>query len=353
MRASRQDETLHGTGAGQAPVDRALADAYGLTVRQAQCATLLRYGVSAGDLAARIGVSRSTLQKHLSALREKLGVRTTQDLVARLQDSEADDNIAAYHSWPPAPLTPEASGDGAAGLVEKLRGKLHLHDMLDAFRDHLAAKFHVQYVFYSFIPLSVPGLFRGDLFNTVLAPQPVEAAYRAVKDPLQYPAIQELFEKPDGVALLDGLEADYVDLPEEVAAFYRACLAEGVRFGVTFGFPAGTSYVGVSLSMGADCPDPARIAATRGDELRAAAMTLHGCAWSFGALAASFGLTVRERDALSFLAQGFKAADAAARMEISERAFVKHLANARKKFNAQTNAEAICKATAANALVFR
>lgn len=353
MRASRQDETLHGTGAGQAPVDRALADAYGLTVRQAQCATLLRYGVSAGDLAARIGVSPSTLQKHLSALREKMDVRTTADLVAKLQETEADDNIAAYHSWPPTPLTPEASGDAAGALIEKLRGKLHLIDMLDVFRTHLAAEFHIQYVFYSFIPLSVPGLIKGDIFNTILAPKPIEAAYRAVKDPLQYPAVQELFAKPDGVALLDGLQTEYASLPTDVAAFYRACLAENVRYGVTFGFPAGSSYVGVSLSLDAACPDPARIADERGADLRAAAMVLHGCAWSFGALAASFGLTVRERDALSFLAQGFKAADCAGRMEISERTFVKHLANARMKFNAQTNAEAICKATAANALVFR
>ncbi|MEM7691222.1 MAG: LuxR C-terminal-related transcriptional regulator, partial [Pseudomonadota bacterium] len=63
-------------------------------------------------------------------------------------------------------------------------------------------------------------------------------------------------------------------------------------------------------------------------------------------------LTMRERDALSALALGQRAAEAANDMHVSERAFAKVIASARTKLHARTNAEAVGKAILINALVF-
>lgn len=357
MRRSTQSETSHGTGSGQLPVDQELAEEFGLTRREAECATLLRYGVSPAEIAPRLNVSTSTLQKHLACLRRKTDTKTTGDLVAFLQRASADDNVEAYHSWPPVPVTPLAQSATVnpkyAALADACRGKLQLAEMLSALKDHLAETFGARYVFYAFAPLSVYGLLRDDVLRRVLAPPGIVAAFDAAGPVLESPSAKKLFANPDGVAFVDGRSEDYETASPGVQAFYDACLDDGVRYGVSFGFPSGGAFVGMSVSLDEAVDGAEALIAERGEEIRAAAMVTHNCAWTYGALAAAYGLTIRERDALSFLAQGRRTSETAEIMKMSERALGYLLIGARKKLSAATNAEAVCKAAAANILVFR
>lgn len=357
MRRSLQSETSHGTAAGQLPIDGALVDQFGLTRREAECATLLRYGVAAGELPERLGVSKSTAQKHLANLREKTAAKTTSDLIVFLMQTPADDNIAAYHSWPPVSVSPLKNAATVNlqyhELAEACRGKLQLAEMLAVLRDYLTPEFGARYILYTYAPLSALGLMRDDVLRRVLAPPQIIEALLNAGPVLESPSAQKLFAKPDGIAFVDGRSSDYDQASPGVRAFYDACLADGVRYGVTFGFPSGGAFVGVSISLDENTANAQKLIAERGEEIRAAAMVMHNCAWTYGALAAAYGLTVRERDALSLLARGLRAADAAAEMEMSERALGYLLIGARRKLGAATNIEAVCKAAAANILVFR
>jgi len=56
------------------------------------------------------------------------------------------------------------------------------------------------------------------------------------------------------------------------------------------------------------------------------------------------GLSDRERDALSYLAAGYRSAEASWAMRISEKTFEKHVARAKDKLNARTRDHAVAKA---------
>jgi DNA-binding CsgD family transcriptional regulator len=339
------------------PVDQSLLTEFGLTRREAECATLLRYGVTPAKLAKRLNVSDSTLQKHLSCLRQKTGKETTGDLVNFLRQRPADDNIAAYHSWPPLPVATLAQSATLnapyQALAEECRGKLQLVDMLGVMRDHLAGTFGVRYVLYTYAPLSVTGFLRDDVMRAALAPPQVVNAFENAGPVLESPSAQKLFANPDQLAFVDGRSADYDNASPGVQAFYDACLADGVRYGVSFGFPSGGAFVGMSVSLDEKVDDAEALIREKGEEIRAAAMVTHSCAWTYGALAAAYGLTITERNALGFLAQGRRISDTAKLMKMSERALGYLLIGARRKLAAKTNAEAVCKAAAANILVFR
>lgn len=325
MRRSRREETSHGTGGGQVPVDVALKQKYGLTRREAECASLLRHGVLPGDLPSVLGVSSSTVKKFLASLRAKVRVKRTEALIATLRAAPADDNVTAHHAWPPAPVAPPLhapSGDpGLAELAARCRGRLHLNAMLEALREYLAL--------------------------------PFREAFLSAGHVLDTPSAVRLLAEPDSFALVDGRSSDYTAASPRVRAFYDACLADNVRYGISFGFPSGTGFVGISVSLDAEARDPVGLIRDHGDTLRAAAMAMHSCAWSYGALAAGYGLTLRERDALSSIAAGQRTSAAAAELGLSQRALAGTLANAQRKLGAQTNAEAVAKGIAANALLFR
>lgn len=357
MRRSRREETSHGTIAGQLPIDPRLRQRYALTQREAECASLLRHGVSAGDLASSLGVSPSTIKKHLAALRRKLAAASTEKLVGALQRALTDDNVAAHHSWPPAPVAPILHmplADPSLGrLAARCRGRLHMLSMLEVLREFLAQPFRARYIFYVFSPLSVRGLLRDDVLWEAMAPAHIRHAYREAGRVLDTPSAQYLFTRPDGFFLVDGRSSDYDAAAPAVQRFYDACLQDGVRYGITFGFPSGAGFVGVSVSLHEDARDPEGLLNLHGELLRAAAMVVHNSAWTYGALAARYGLTVRERDALSLIAEGRSATGAAKELGISERTLSIALAGARRKLGARTNAEAVGKGAAANLLLFR
>jgi len=357
MRKSRREETSHGTVAGQLPVDLALQRRYRLTRREAECASLLRHGLMASDLPEHLNVSSSTVKKFLAGLRRKLARGSTADVVAMLRATDADDNAEAHHTWPPMPVAPalhSSYADASLGeLAERCRGRTQLRQMLAALREHLALRFRARYIFYVFSPLSLTGLLRDDVLRETLAPAAVADAFFSAGQVLDTPSATRIFTEPDSFAIVDGRSSDYEAASAPVRAFYDACLLDGVRYGITLGFPSGASFVGISVSLDAEAREPRELVRKHGDALRAAAMVMHSCAWSYGALAAHYGFTLRERDALSLLAEGARTADASRRLGLSQRALAGLLSGARRKLRARSNAEAVAKGMAANLLVFR
>jgi len=61
-----------------------IADAHGLTERERAVTELVARGLSTSEIAARLHLSRYTVQDHLKAIFEKVGVSTRGELVARL-----------------------------------------------------------------------------------------------------------------------------------------------------------------------------------------------------------------------------------------------------------------------------
>jgi DNA-binding CsgD family transcriptional regulator len=79
--------------------------------------------------------------------------------------------------------------------------------------------------------------------------------------------------------------------------------------------------------------------------LEGAGYIFHHHVHQYRALASLVPLTVRERDALAFLAAGKVADDIADRWSVGRRVVEKHLDTARKKLKARTSTEAVYKAT--------
>ena len=347
VRRVAQNETFHGTAAGQAPNVAALQDRFGLSERQAQCTALLRMGTQPQGVAEVLGVSTSTLETHLADLRSVFAVETTPDLIAKLQIDIPEAELSAFHCWPAQTnaLGPNIAADPI--FAARLRTSTSVEQALAALQAALA-DINVRHLYHCFLPHSVQGYLRGDIIDTFLAGPEIADAFAANNGLMGQPLALQLFNAPVSVPVM-ALEAGAK--PDTLGAFNRACLEDGATHLIVLGFPSGAGFTGMAMTLASDT-DPTDRLKDLAEIIRSAAMAMHAAILTNGTLASRVRLTIRERDALSAIALGKKAADAAADMKISERAFAKLLASARRKFNARTNAEAVGKAALVNALVF-
>jgi DNA-binding NarL/FixJ family response regulator len=349
MRRVNQNETFHGTGAGQTPTDQELMRAHGLSERQAQCASLLRNGVAPSDIPETLGITVSTAEKHIAALRDKTGQGTTSQLCAFLNKRNSRRDGESFHWWQPV-LPPEAHLGGTAHpFAEQLQDSTTLLQMLSHFRDHLA-DLEVAHVYFAFVPLSVRGFMVNDLWDIFFAPDTLSEVFTASGGLMSQPMALQLFNNPGDLAYTSYDDKSLSALPTNAKAFGTACRDHGAKCAMGFGFPVSAGFTGFALTLKRAMTSDELI--TKAPEVRAAGMLLQGYAHTNGALAALADLTVRERDALSALARGCENKDAATEMKISPRAFSKLVAQARKKLKSKTTGEAIYKASALNALVF-
>jgi len=350
MRRIRRDETLHGTRHGQIAIDRALVEARGLTEREAVCASLIKQGFSLGEIAESLAISTSTAEKHLGALRRKLGVSTTREAAILLLRNETEASARIADGFGPVPAVDAGFGDGLeAERLERLRSALTLEGVLRETLSELDAD-GARALFYYFLPLSIASLRKADVIACAAAGEDLARQFRENDGWAASGIAARLFAEPDGVILVDAESADETGAAPSLVA---ACRAEGLRFGITLGSPYGTGYfVSSALYRATPAETFRRGLDGRIERLRNEARLAHNAAYAFGALAREAGLTVRERDALSLLAEGHATKAAAASLGISERAFGQLSKSAREKLGAATTAEAIAKAMALNALVF-
>ncbi|MEM9705372.1 MAG: hypothetical protein AAF850_04770 [Pseudomonadota bacterium] len=341
-----QNKTLHGTGAGQVALDPAFVAKHTLTDRQAQCASLLIAGVHPSDLAVELGIAPSTAEKHIAALREKVGAPDTLSLCAMMASRRTSEQEIAFGCWNPV-LSPEAE----VGDRSKLAGQLQTASTINAQLRHLRnylSPYGVRHIYYAFVPLSVRGFLANDVWDCFEAPPALQESFFAAGGLAAQPMALSLFNAPSEIASMTFTEENA--LPEHARPFATACRAYDVAAAVAFGFPSGGGFTGFALTLG----DKDGIAPIKrhADEIRSAGMLVHGAAITGGTLAAMADLTIRERDALSALARGLETSAAAEEMKLSIRAFGKLTASARRKLKAKTTASAIYKASALNALVF-
>ncbi|MCG8590441.1 MAG: LuxR C-terminal-related transcriptional regulator [Proteobacteria bacterium] len=353
MKRVRQRDSLHGTASGQVSLPASLRERFGLTVREAACAALLARGVSAAEVARRLEISGSTTAKHLGALRRKLGVGTTAEAavtLARLTPPEwAEPPPPASTRYPPASpaLTP-----GARDFAHRLAAAGSLRRILEMLVDHLAP-LQVGGLLYAFLPLGVASLRSRDFIECNVGPESVVRAQEQTGGAAESPLARDLYVDPERVLFIDGAAPRDVGPRLVHAPLLRALLEAGFRYGITLGAPFGPGFVAVSALITAEAPpDLADRREEVAEEIRSGLLLAQSAAFSFGALAASAGLTLRERDALSLLAQGRTARSAAAELGIGERAMGQLVQAARRKLRAGTTHEALCKAMALNALVF-
>ena len=352
MRRLNQNETLHGTRDGQLPVDAELRSTFDLTDREGAVAALLAQGCSAGGIAERLQVSHSTAEKHLASLRRKLRVRTTTEAAAAVARFSLE-QVAGIRDWPtPPPYDPELqTRTDERSLAERLAAAGHVDAAVAALRDHLAPD-RVEAMLFVFLPRNVTSFRRGAIVESWAAPSRVVEAYETSGGLRSHPIALRLFAQPDQAVLLDPA-AQGESAPMGPPILWDACRAEGLTRCLSFGAPFGCGFVGTSMFFGEAARE-----ALEGDlaalvkRLRLALMMAQSAMFGRGLLARTAALTLRERNALSLLAQGFSLAGAAAETGGSTRALSQQLKGARAKLSVATNAEAVAEAMALNALVF-
>lgn len=349
MHRVEQNETFHGTAAGQVPNSRSLEERFGLSERQAQCAALLRMGTPSQAVAEVLGVSASTLETHLAELRQRFATASTAQLCQILEREITSTEVAAFHCWPAATNGSPDSLLCPRDLAASFRSCMSVEQALTTWRDALS-DFRVQFVYYCFVPLSVQGFIRDDVHDVFLAPEPVKQAFAANGGLRGQPIADLLFNRPTEIPLVDINPASAPS--NTLASFYHACQAHGASHLLALGFPSGPAFVGMACTLERASEAEAATIADHTEEIRSAAMAMHASLLTNSALASRLRLTLRERNALSATALGKRNTEAARDLGVSERAYAKLLSSARKKLNAQTNAEATTKAALINALVF-
>lgn len=80
--------------------------AYALTTREQEVAALVLKGLSTDDIAARLCISTLTVQQHLKAIFDKMGVRSRRELVAQVFAQSYWPAMASAHGLSPASWSP-------------------------------------------------------------------------------------------------------------------------------------------------------------------------------------------------------------------------------------------------------
>ncbi len=342
-------QSSHGTRSGQLLAPKAVCDRLGLSEREAEAASLVAAGASPAEVARRLGIATSTAAKHLASLRRKLGVTTTAQAALELSRQIAE---------PKAPNTSThlaVLGDVLNRDDRRLAGELAaapaVETMLQRLLGHLEP-LSIRALFYAFLPLGLQTLRTGGVIERQAAPPDAARVHESLGGALANPFARRLLADPAAVVHVDAEQVlTSPDDAERRAA--ESMLRFGFRRSIVLGHPFGAGYAGIAALCPSDerDADPA-FCGHRADALRRGLLLLQNAAFSFGALAATADLTMRERDALSHIAGGSTHAEAAEALRVSTRAVQKLLHTARQKLGARTTAEAVCLAMALNAVVF-
>ena len=326
--------------------DRPGAGLEGLTNRQHDILRQIAHGRSAADVAFEGDIAVSTVEKHLAAIRDRLGVsRTTQAVALFWQDKqrrgsrrqEVQNDLVDGHAHPRlaalflADLEGcQSFGEAWDGLCEHLASIGFSHAVLGV----VAEPFGEVTTCANLLAASLPGHLEEFARLGNLPRNPIEQAMgKSRADQVFTPAVlSELTRR---------------QFPEELSADALAMLVPGHPL---FLFPELEPQSGapVGLALMGDA-DHMRRLQSDGHALSAHVHGITRAFWEFakprGWLAQKTGLTARQTEALGLAARGMDASQVAWRLGISRSSAVKRLQGARMCLGAPNIAAAIYRGT--------
>jgi DNA-binding CsgD family transcriptional regulator len=318
-----------------------------LSPRERDVIRLLKAGMLTSQVASSLGISISTLNKHLASTRRKLGVKRTAHAllldaeghsIGIQQQRDVDDSSS--------PLCDFASALGACRTFDEAWGVLRDH------ADRLGVVAHA-----CGVSAEPPGM----VTNGARAirrewPDEIDAMYYSMggeqADPLVAYGVRQTrsFTVDSERVLL----AFRIEAPKEVREFGEAILDTDFRFQLHQ--PLRDSLTRAPLLTMFAIPSHA-INDFRRDaaHIRETLQTMAAAFWDFvqsrRLMASSIaGLTRRQTEVLIFAARGFTVAEAAEHMGVSLRSAEKTLAAARKLLGARTTTAAVYRAMVYRAL---
>ena len=307
-----------------------------LTERERQIVTLIGTGEGRGGIAERLGLSLSTVDKHLRGLRDKLGATSQTDLAVKAAalaaDTERLPRTPTGHdlrSLKPegAPPTPGFTG---IGDFETLFAALHA----------ALAPFGITHVVYSLIALD--GAAIRHVSTRWSFPEEIrfDLSIPAEENPAFLHAARSWSPAPLDLEAMAASDL-YAYVPAAVRAQNDHFIAAGMARGITFVLPGCAPAERLVLSTLMRHASPEALARAVG-----AIDAMHGILMQFRhahvALAVPrFALEPRAEAVMQGLAEGLSPDAVAARHGISRRAVDRALAEARAIVGAETTTGAV------------
>jgi DNA-binding CsgD family transcriptional regulator len=322
-----------------------------LTARERDCLQLLASGLLASEVRAELGISQSTLEAHLASARRKLDARTTLQAVLTFR---AD--INGKHGTPTVPALGSQPGDLAEnqiGLVDALAHCNSFNSAFKALQNYLA----------NFGSFTVNFGVIADVAGVI--DQSGVSFWSAASDELTSLYNANGTAKSDPVAqhIVSSVKAHVFDVESALPVIKSAIgqIPGVIEYLMDHGqggsvcIPARDPLTGAAYGMNIPLTTKQRreishAASTYTSELRQSLILFWHELQAKRLIATKPGLTLREQEALQFVARGFAVAEIAERIDVSKRAVEQVLSASREKLGARNSAQAIYRAMVYRAL---
>ena len=325
-----------------------------LTPRERDCLRLLAEGRETKQLASELGLSDSTVNKHLASARKKLGVNKTAQALLIFETNRE----IARHSCSSI-LLPEENDFRMSETMCDFANKLQSCKTFDDSWRALEA--HVERLGAEFMNFAVvaepPGLLTNGarILRSSLDPE-IQDLYKgcggAATDPTVLHIAKSTHEQIFDLEYIVHIHATHA--PPRIKEMAYAALEGLSRFlickperDVATGAPYSTAF-GLHTSVALDCK---RHSSEVTADLRATTRLFWDHLLSINQLHHFAGLSLHQRNVLTLAARGFSAHESADHMGVSIRSIEKTLTGARKKLGARTTAAAMYRAMVYRALV--
>lgn len=323
-----------------------------LTPRERDCLRLLSIGLLTSEVKRDLGISQSTLDKHLTSARRKLGVRTTTQAVLRFQVQVKPVGSDAASVNLPRHLVARESAQ-AIKLLDELSTCRTFAEARKAFHE-LMSGFGVLSTNFWIVSEANPDLRQVacsfwstwpdellDLYTKMggLAADPTASLIAHQQRPFIVDPEQFYRDWPTWPAAVQKTATALTDsgLNRMLCVPFRD-VCTGARMGAVFAFSVGRYG------------ELEELAAALGTELEQSVAVLFDFAQRSRLLAEAVGLTQREREALCLVARGYSIKEITVRLNVSVRSSEKFLANARSKLGARNTSQAVYRAMVYRAL---
>lgn len=319
-----------------------------LTRRERDCLRLIGNGLTTTSAAAQLGVSCSTLNKHLASVRQKLGVRRTMQALLLVQaqgeafrpEESGCDNASGRDASQSSALCDFANAVASCGRLDSAWAKLCSH----------IAGYGLSYVNFGVVAEPAGQLTNGSRLLKSTMPRELLEIYRDDDSSNSIVVGHIIANRRE--TLLDGQAVLRAQMPNASRALQSlhdtyACQvlcmpdrdrATGAPYAIVF-------TLGREAVPRSHCAQREIIAT-----LKATRDIFWGAVQTQRLLSDCVNLTRRQRDALTYAARGFTAHETAEHLGISIRAVEKNLGGARQRLGARTTVSALYRAMVYRAL---